>query len=196
MATGGFLGTGPGFGAPGIVPAAHTDFIFAAIVEEWGLVGGMGLLGLLAVVTSRGLRAATQARDSYAAILGAGMAIAIGIQAFLILGGVLRLLPLTGIPLPFVSYGGSSLLTTGVALALLIRISGLRSEKARFAASVRLVHTAGLLAWAALALALGWWTVVRGPELRARPENPRPAASFPAEPGRLNWLDRFSRPRV
>jgi cell division protein FtsW (lipid II flippase) len=196
MATGGILGTGPGFGAPGIVPAAHTDFVFAAVVEEWGLAGGLGLLGLLAVVTSRGLRAATQARDAYAAILGAGLAIAIGIQSFLILGGVLRLLPLTGIPLPFVSYGGSSLLTTGVALALLIRISALRSGKPRFVTSVRRIHTAGLLVWGVLAIAVGWWTVVRGPELRVRPENPRPEASSPADPGLPTRLDPTSRSKV
>lgn len=183
MATGGIAGTGPGFGAPGIVPAAHTDFVFAAVVEEWGLAGGLGLLGVLAVLTSRGLRAATLARDAYAAVLAAGLAIAIGIQAFLILGGVLRLLPLTGIPLPFVSYGGSSLLTTGLSLALLLRISAHRSDKPRFARPIRRIHTAGLLVWATLALAVGWWAVVRGPELRARPENPRPAASLRYDPG-------------
>jgi cell division protein FtsW (lipid II flippase) len=189
MATGGLLGTGPGFGAPGIVPAAHTDFVYAAVVEEWGLAGGLGMLGLLAVVTSRGLRAATQARDAYSAILGAGLAIAIGLQSFLILGGVLRLLPLTGIPLPFVSYGGSSLLTTGTALVLLIRISAQRSERPRFASPIRRLHLAGLFVWAALALAVGWWTVVRGPELRARPENPRPEAPLSTEAGRQPDLD-------
>jgi hypothetical protein len=162
-----------------LVPAVHTDFIVAAIVEEWGLAGGLGLLGLFAVLTARGLRAATQSRDAYAAILGAGISIAIGLQAVLIIAGVVRLLPLTGIPLPFVSYGGSSLLTTALALALLIRISGHPGDKPRFARSIRRVHTASLVAWAALAFALGWWTVVRGPELRARPENPRTAAPVP-----------------
>jgi cell division protein FtsW (lipid II flippase) len=196
MAAGGIVGTTPGFGAPGIVPAAHTDFVYVAVVEEWGLAGGLAMLGLLAVVTSRGLRAATQARDSYSAILGAGLSIAIGLQAFVILGGVLRLLPLTGVPLPFVAYGGSSLLTTGVALALLLRISAQPSERPRFADSIRHIHTAGLIAWAVLALAVGWWTVVRGPELRARPENPRPeATSSMADPGR-SLLDRTPGPTV
>ncbi|HMK09497.1 MAG TPA: FtsW/RodA/SpoVE family cell cycle protein, partial [Anaerolineales bacterium] len=200
MATGGLLGTGPGWGAPGIVPAAHTDFVFAALVEEWGLGGGLGLLALLAVITSRGLRAATLARDSYAAVLAAGLSIAVGVQAFLILGGVLRLLPLTGLPLPFVSYGGSSLLTTGFALALLIRVSAFPSERPRFGDSIRRIHTAGLLVWAVLALALGWWTVVRGPELRSRPENPRLGAAIPftlAGPRSTNHaLDRASKGKV
>ena len=173
MATGGLFGTGPGFGSPLLIPAVHTDFIVAAIVEEWGLAGGLGLLGLFAVLTARGLRAATLSRDAYAAIFGAGISIAIGLQAVLIIAGVVRLLPLTGIPLPFVSYGGSSLLTTALALALLIRISAHPGEKPRFARSIRRVHTANLVAWAALAFAFGWWTVVRGPELRDRPENPR-----------------------
>jgi cell division protein FtsW (lipid II flippase) len=149
MATGGLAGTGPGWGAPGLIPAVHTDYIIAAIVEEWGLAGGVGLLGLFAVLTSRGLRAATRGNDAYAAILGAGLSIAIGLQAVLIIGGVVRALPLTGIPLPLVSYGGSSLLTTAVALALLIRISAKPGDKPRFVRPIRHVHVAGLMAWAA-----------------------------------------------
>jgi cell division protein FtsW (lipid II flippase) len=196
MATGGLSGTGPGLGAPMIVPAAHTDFVFAAIVEEWGLIGGVGVLGLLAVLTSRGLRAATMARDAYGAVLGAGLTIAIAIQAFFIVGGVVRVIPLTGVPLPLVSYGGSSLLVTGVSLALLIRISAFRSEKPRFAQPMRHLHTAGLLMWAALALAVGWWTIVRGAELRARPENPRPGVLRPVGEAGMSRLDRPARPTV
>lgn len=177
MASGGLGGVGPGFGRPEVIPAAHTDFVFAAIVEEWGVAGGLGMIALLAIVTARGLRAATRARQVYSAVLAAGLSIAIGLQAVLILGGVLRVLPLTGVPVPFVSYGGSSLLTTTVSLALLIRVSAESSAQPRFARSIRRVHTAGLAAWAVLALALGWWAVVRGPELRQRPDNPRPALS-------------------
>jgi hypothetical protein len=193
MATGGLAGTGPGWGAPGLIPAVHTDYIIAAIVEEWGLAGGVGLLGLFAVLTSRGLRAATRGNDAYAAILGAGLSIAIGLQAVLIIGGVVRALPLTGIPLPLVSYGGSSLLTTAVALALLIRISANPGDKPRFVQPIRHIHTAGLMAWAALALALGWWAVVRGPELRARPENPRTLGLGQA-PSHAIWPTRIHDP--
>lgn len=173
LAAGGVLGIGPGMGEPGLVPAVHTDYIFVGMAEEWGLAGGLGILALLAIVVARGLRAATVSRDSYSAVLGAGLAIALGLQAFIILGGVLRLVPVTGITLPFVSYGGSSLLTTGLALALLIRISALPGDRPRFRRSIRHIHTAGVVLWGALALALGWWMIVRGPALRERLENPR-----------------------
>lgn len=173
MAAGGLTGVGPGAGLPVMVPAAHTDFIFAAIVEEWGLAGGMGVLLLLTVLTSRGLRAATRAADPYTAILAGGLSISIGLQAVLILAGVVRLLPLTGVPLPLVSYGGSSLLTTAFALGLILRISSAPGPRPRFGASMRRIYAAGLLTFAALALAATWWTVVQGPELRVRPDNPR-----------------------
>jgi cell division protein FtsW len=173
MAAGGLTGVGPGAGLPVIVPAAHTDFIFAAIIEEWGLAGGLGLLILLALLTVRGLRAATRAADPYTAILAGGLSISIGLQAVLILAGVLRLLPLTGVPLPLVSYGGSSLLTTAFALGLILRISAAPGPRPRFAASVRRIYAASLIAFTVMALAATWWSVVRGPALRARPENPR-----------------------
>lgn len=182
LAAGGTVGIGPGLGEPGLVPAVHTDYIFAAMSEEWGLAGGLGVLALLAIIVARGLRAATISRDSFSAVLGAGLSIALGIQAFIILGGVLRLLPITGITLPFVSYGGSSLLTTGLGLALLIRISALPGDRPRFRRSIRHIHTAGVVMWAVLALALGWWMIVEGPELRERQENPR-TLTLPARPG-------------
>ncbi|HSR48896.1 MAG TPA: FtsW/RodA/SpoVE family cell cycle protein [Anaerolineales bacterium] len=180
LASGGLVGAGPGLGSPGLVPAIHTDYIFVAMGEEWGLAGGLGVLALLAVITSRGLRAATLSRDNYSAILAAGLSIAIGLQAFIILGGVLRLVPLTGVTLPFVSYGGSSLLTTGIAFAVLIRISARQGDHPRFAAVIRRIHAAGIVLWAALALSLGWWMIVRGPALSGRAENPR--SHVPASP--------------
>ncbi len=142
------------------------------------------MLMLLAVVTARGLRAATRSGDSFTAILAAGLSISFGLQAFLILGGVMRLFPLTGIPVPLVSYGGSSLLTTAFALGMILRISAAPGARPRLAASIRRLHAVWLLALATLAIAAGWWAVVRAPSLDSLPENPRRAGEFREVPGR------------
>lgn len=175
LASGGIFGSGPGFGSPGFVPAAHTDFIFSSITEEWGLVGAVGMLGLLALLVSRGLRAAATGRDRFSIMLASGVSIGFGLQSFLIMGGVLRLVPLTGVTLPFVSYGGSSLLTSLLGLAFLVHISGGKGGIPRFDRSLHFVQLGFSLAWIGLALALGWWTVVRAPALVARFDNPRRA---------------------
>jgi cell division protein FtsW len=123
LANGGVLGSGLGQGHPGYVPVANTDFIFTSIGEELGLIGGMGVLGLFLVLTFRGLRIAALARDPFNALLAVGLTSTLAIQALVIIGGNLRLMPLTGVTLPFMSYGGSSLLANFVILALLLRIS-------------------------------------------------------------------------
>jgi cell division protein FtsW (lipid II flippase) len=123
LATGGVFGEGIGLGRPGFVPAVHTDFILAAIGEEAGLFGTLGLLTLFAVLIGRGYRLASRSRSTFAALLAAGLVTMLGIQTLVIVGGVLRLLPLTGITLPFVSYGGSSILTNSVVLGLLLRLA-------------------------------------------------------------------------
>jgi cell division protein FtsW (lipid II flippase) len=130
FARGGILGTGFGAGLPevgslppGGIPALHTDFPFAALGEELGLIGVMAILGLYLVVIERGLRIAASAADDFRAILAAGLSLVIGVQAFIIAAGNLKLIPLTGITLPFISYGGSSLLTNGVVVGLLIALS-------------------------------------------------------------------------
>ncbi len=130
FARGGILGTGFGAGLPAVgglppggIPALHTDFPFAALGEELGLVGVMGILGLYLVVIERGLRIAASAADDFRAILAAGLSLVIGVQAFIIAAGNLKLIPLTGITLPFISYGGSSLLANGVVMGLLIALS-------------------------------------------------------------------------
>ncbi|MES2209067.1 MAG: FtsW/RodA/SpoVE family cell cycle protein [Chloroflexota bacterium] len=128
FARGGLLGTGLGGGLPTIggvlpIPALHTDFPFAALGEELGLVGILGILGLYLVVIERGLRIAASAADDFRAILAAGLSLVIGVQAFIIAAGNLKLIPLTGITLPFISYGGSSLLASGVIVGLLIALS-------------------------------------------------------------------------
>jgi len=123
MATGGIVGTGLGLGSPGLIPFAATDFIFAAIGEELGLLGTTGILLLYVVLVGKGLRIAVAATDGFAKLLAVGLSTLIALQAFVIVGGVTRVIPLTGVTLPFVSYGGSSLVSNFVLLALLIRIS-------------------------------------------------------------------------
>ncbi|HLX35247.1 MAG TPA: FtsW/RodA/SpoVE family cell cycle protein [Candidatus Limnocylindrales bacterium] len=133
FARGGLIGTGLGNGLPLIggnlpIPALHTDFPFAALGEELGLVGILAILGLYLVVIERGLRIAASAPDEFRAILAAGLSLVVGVQAFIILAGNLKLIPLTGITLPFISYGGSSLLANGLVVGLLIALSDRGAE--------------------------------------------------------------------
>lgn len=123
LADGGVTGTGLGRGSPGTVPAASTDFIFAAVAEELGLVGAATVLFAYLLFVGAGLRIALGTENSFEKLLAVGLTSIIGIQAFVIIGGVVKLIPLTGLTLPLMSYGGSSLLSTYVLLALLLRLS-------------------------------------------------------------------------
>jgi peptidoglycan glycosyltransferase len=123
MAEGGLTGTGLGRGEPDRVPFAETDFIFAAIGEEMGLAGTAAILMAFLIVIGSGLRIAIRATRPFEKLLAVGLTTLLGIQAFIIMGGVVRLIPLTGITLPFVSYGGSALVSNYVVLALLMRLS-------------------------------------------------------------------------
>jgi peptidoglycan glycosyltransferase len=123
MGSGGFAGTGIGLGSPQQIPAVATDFIFAAIGEELGLLGTAAVVVAFLLIVGVGLRIAIRADQPFEKLLAAGLTVILGLQVFIILGGVTRLVPLTGITLPFVSYGGSSLVANYVLLALLIRIS-------------------------------------------------------------------------
>ncbi len=127
-ARGGILGTGLGAGLPQVgdvpsIPAIHTDFIFAALAEEAGMLGALAVLAIYAVIAERGFRIAATAADDFRALLATGLTLVIVVQAAIIVGGNLRVVPLTGITLPFISYGGSSLLVNGAVVGLLLALS-------------------------------------------------------------------------
>ncbi len=123
LGTGSLSGSGPGLGRPDLIPFAETDMIFAAVGEEFGFAGSVAVLSAYALIVATGFGIAIRARDPFRKLLAAGISFAFGFQVFLIIGGVLRVVPLTGITLPFMSYGGSSLLGNFVAVALLARVS-------------------------------------------------------------------------
>ena len=123
FASGGVFGAGLDMGSPRYIPAVHTDFVIAAIGEELGLVGTLAIVSLFVLLVQRGFLIALSARSAFSALLAAGLTSVVALQALIILAGTLELIPLTGITLPFVSYGGSSVVANFLIVGLLLRIS-------------------------------------------------------------------------
>ncbi|QXM07359.1 FtsW/RodA/SpoVE family cell cycle protein [Crassaminicella indica] len=119
IASGGFFGTGIGLGHPEFIPEVHTDFIFSAICEEMGIFGGIGIIMIFLILVYRGFKIALRQHNRFLKIIALGMTTMLGFQAFIIIGGVIKMIPLTGVTLPFVSYGGSSLVSSFAALGIL-----------------------------------------------------------------------------
>ncbi|MEA1904029.1 MAG: FtsW/RodA/SpoVE family cell cycle protein [Actinomycetota bacterium] len=123
LGSGSLSGAGPGLGRPDLIPNASTDFIFAAVGEELGFAGSVAVLALFALVVTVGLGISFRSRDTFRKLLAAGLTFVFAVQVFLIVGGVLRIVPLTGITLPFMSYGGSALVGNMILVSLLVAVS-------------------------------------------------------------------------
>lgn len=144
--SGGFGGAGLGLGNPNAIPNVATDFVFSAIGEELGLIGGVAIIVAVMLICGSGYRIAVQSDRPFSKLFAAGLTTIIGLQTFVIIGGVTRVIPLTGVTLPFVSYGGSSLVANFVILALLLRISddnATSTPAASSAAATPLLEPAG-----------------------------------------------------
>ncbi len=178
--TGGILGEGLGLGLPTFIPAVHTDFTFAAVGESFGLVGLVAVIALYGVLLLRGCRAALRAQRPFERFLAAGLTAGLVIQAWVIMAANVKLAPIAGVTLPFLSYGGSSLLCTFIALGLLLRVADNGEEDGGRKAPPRAVREpifrlggAIGLALVTLAVVCGYWTVARADWLVAREDNPR-----------------------
>jgi cell division protein FtsW (lipid II flippase) len=177
IASGGVFGQGLGLGQPGIVPAVHTDFPFVAIAEELGLIGALCMLALFALLCWRAWRITLRSPSPYVQLLTGGIAASLTVQVAVIIGGNMALLPLTGVTLPFISAGGSSLLVWMISVGLLIRLSadaessGVRALGARVAQRHTAMLSVGI--FAALGTAIVINMMPRAPGLVARRDNLR-----------------------
>lgn len=176
LGSGGLVGTGLGLGRPDYIPAVETDFIFAAIGEEMGLAGSLGMLITYILFAARGFRVARQAREPFGTLLASGLTTMLILQSLIIVGGVTKLLPLTGITLPFVSYGGSSLVTNYIILGLLLRVvprEGVEQSRSFYVGNLGRVGIWLLAFFLVLAAQITYWQFFRAEALAAHPRNPR-----------------------
>ena len=204
LASGGLAGSGIGKGLPTKIPFVTTDFVYSAIGEEVGLLGGVAVLIGYLVVCYRGLAIASRSRSDMAQLTAVGLTTALGLQVFVIVGGVSGLIPLTGITLPFISYGGSSILANFILVALLLRTgdeaarvgAASRTTKASVMSGIAFGRRSTKVAWlltamfAALVLNLTWVQVIHAQALNDNPFNTRRAAEqITAERGSIDTAD-------
>lgn len=182
FASGGFLGQGLGQGLPTAIPVVHTDFVFAAIGEEYGLWGAVGVLVCFAVLVSRAFRIALRAKSGFEQLLAGGIGVMFGLQILIITAGTLKLLPLTGVTLPFVSYGGSSLVTSFVMIGILLVVADHSSSPSYLSPARPLsppmphyrLGRGLMVGFLIIAGGLIFWQILVAPFLIARDDNPRP----------------------
>ena len=176
IAAGGVSGTGPGLGSPYLVPIAVSDFIYTVIGEEFGLIGGASYLVLLLLLVIRGINIAMRSKTSFGRYLAFGLSAYLALQTLIIVSGNLGLVPLTGITLPFASYGGSSLVTNLIAIAILLRISTENSPEIlpdRTRKPYLLIGSVIMVLFGLLILRHAQLAIIDRESLLARNENPR-----------------------
>ena len=176
IAAGGLTGTGIGLGNPRLIPISHSDFMYSAIVEETGLFGAIALVILYAIILFRGFSIAIKASNLYYRYLAAGISLYLTSQTILIIGGNIRLLPITGVTLPFLSYGGSSLLITFLSACILLFIDSDQVEVSEIRKGFYGFQFLGILfsvSFLLIAAATGWWAIFRSNDLQLRSDNPR-----------------------
>lgn len=178
LAAGGLAGHGVGQGFPNYIPVVHSDFVFAAVAEEWGLTGSLTVVACFLVLAYRGIKIAALAARPFRRYLAAGITVLFAAQAILIMGGVVKLLPLTGVTLPFLSYGGSSLLVSSVMVGLLLYLSatsgsGRTSFNPAMQQRLQQLLTAVIIGYLLVTASLLYWGVWRAQNILARSDNPR-----------------------
>jgi len=182
FASGGIMGQGLGQGLPTAIPVVHTDFVFAAIGEEYGLVGALAIVFCFILLISRAFLIGLQAENRFQQLLAGGIGTMMALQTLVIMAGTLKLMPLTGVTLPFVSYGGSSLLTSFAMVGLLLFMSSSHNRpqqrtNAPFAPYQLRLSSALLTMFLVVAGGLALWQVALKPFLDERPDNPRPVVT-------------------
>jgi hypothetical protein len=198
FASGGLFGQGLGQGLPTAIPVVHTDFVFAAIGEEYGLLGALGVLVCFVILVSRSYHIALRAQTGFEQLLAAGIGAVLSLQTLIITAGTLKLMPLTGVTLPFVSYGGSSLVTSFAMIGLLLFIANRPTTLPLPNPPSLKTHNLGL-AWGLftgftiVAGGLIFWQLALAPFLTGRDDNPRPVvAQQQIRRGRLLTADGIS----